>query len=234
MTEQKKPESYTGPDRRTEPTLGMIAEQAAERLASLRVPFPESVVGQLPRGGVMLSFVGHATVTDRLLTVDPLWSWEPFAVDEYGAPAIAIRDEQAVLWIRLTICDVTRIGVGITSASKPECEKELISDAIRNAAMRFGVALDLWARDGLESTPPEPEAAPAWEALGWFEESVFRDRHAAYQAAAKETSDAVRAEAKKKLPRWPMSAAQLTDAEATLIALADEEAEETKNREEAQ
>jgi hypothetical protein len=198
MTEQKKPESYTGPDRRTDAFIGEGA------LSALRVPFPESVVGQLPKAGTMLSYVGHATVTDRLLTVDPLWSWEPFAIDEYGGPAITIRDEQAVLWIRLTICDVTRIGVGITSASKPECEKELISDAIRNAAMRFGVALDLWARDGLESTPPEPEAAPAWEALGWRSEPEFTAARDLIAAAAKDMTDEQKAELREEY-RWPLS-----------------------------
>ena len=32
-----------------------------------------------------------------------------------------------------------------------ELEKQLISDAIRNAAMRFGVALDLWAKEDLHA-----------------------------------------------------------------------------------
>ena len=37
-----------------------------------------------------------------------------------------------------------RIGVGDGKSAK-----ECIGDAIRNAAMRFGVALDLWAKDDL-------------------------------------------------------------------------------------
>jgi hypothetical protein len=48
------------------------------------------------------------------------------------------------LWIRLTICGVTRIGVGDGKSLK-----ECIGDAIRNAAMRFGMALDLWAKETL-------------------------------------------------------------------------------------
>src|SRR5690606_32615245 len=42
------------------------------------------------------------------------------------------------------ICGVTRIGVGDGKSAK-----ECIGDAIRNAAMRFGVALDLWAKEAL-------------------------------------------------------------------------------------
>jgi len=50
------------------------------------------------------------------------------------------------LWIRLTVLGVTRPGVG--EGKNP---KERIGNAIRNAAMRFGVALDLWAKEELES-----------------------------------------------------------------------------------
>jgi hypothetical protein len=42
------------------------------------------------------------------------------------------------------VCGVTRIGVGDGKNAK-----ERIGDAIRNAAMRFGVALDLWAKENL-------------------------------------------------------------------------------------
>lgn len=89
----------------------------------------------------MLDYVGHAAVTDRLLTVDPEWSWEPMALGPNGLPAV---DHAGNLWIRLTICGVTRIGVGDGKSAK-----ECIGDAIRNAAMRFGVALDLWAKENL-------------------------------------------------------------------------------------
>lgn len=120
-----------------------LAMSSTDGLKKLREPFPAGSVGKLPRGGIQLDYVGHAVVTDRLLEVDPLWSWEPFAVDSYGLPAY---DERGNLWIRLTVLGVTRIGVG----DGPD-PKQRISDALRNAAMRFGVALDLWSKDELES-----------------------------------------------------------------------------------
>lgn len=198
-----------------------------QRLAALRVPFPDAVVGSLPRGGTMLSFVGHATVTDRLLSVDPLWSWEPFAISEDGRPLIHVRGTQAILWIRLTICGVSRVGVGIASAEKPECEKELISDAIRNAAMRFGVALDLWAKDGLESDM-EPPPRPPWEVLGYADESDLLDTVTLIQELSTQLPEdqrAVLSERKRELgAAWPPSAAHaelLTSALYDALAASD-------------
>jgi len=148
----------------------MTEQQAAE----LRKPFAASAIGKLPKSTcracaqsqrkrcddhqwvsncpeckgshssatVHLDFVGHAATTDRLLAVDPGWTWEPMALDDAGLPAL---DRGGNLWIRLTVCGTTRLGVGDGKSAK-----ECIGDAIRNAAMRFGVALDLWSKDELE------------------------------------------------------------------------------------
>lgn len=124
-----------------------------EQAAALREPFPESAIGYLPKGGTMLAYVGHAAASDRLLKVDPDWTWEPFALDDRGLPAL---DPEGNLWIRLTVCGVTRPGVGDGKTAK-----ERIGDAIRNAAMRFGVALDLWAKEDLSSNGDEPHEAPS-------------------------------------------------------------------------
>lgn len=106
-----------------------------------------------------LDYVGHAEVTDRLLAVDPLWTWEPLAFDTDGLPKF---DGNGGLWIRLTVAGHSRIGYGDAGAkSGPDAVKEVIGDAIRNAAMRFGVALDLWgatfkaAEDDAEATMRE-------------------------------------------------------------------------------
>lgn len=114
-----------------------------EQAEALRKAFPKGSVGKLPKGGMMLDYVGHAAVVDRLLSVDPEWTWEPLALDDAGLPAI---DQAGNLWIRLTIAGVTRIGCG-----DGKNMKERIGDALRNAAMRFGVALDLWSKEELES-----------------------------------------------------------------------------------
>jgi len=147
----------------------MTNDMSADKATALRKPFPPESVGKLPKGGVMLDYVGHAAVTDRLLAVDPYWSWEPMALDQFGSPQC---DRDGNLWIKLTICGVTRLGVGDGKSMK-----ERVGDAIRNAAMRFGVALDLWAKENLvefaqqrntiarqeavATEPPRPAPEPA-------------------------------------------------------------------------
>ena len=137
---------------------GKPVDEITERLEALRASFPASVVGKLPRGRVQLDYVGHAAVTDRLLSVDPFWCWEPVGTTPEDLPLIVAP---GVLWIRLTVCGVSRLGVGDGSKN----EKELIGDAIRNAAMRFGVALELWTRDELESAIDgrRGERGPSWQ-----------------------------------------------------------------------
>ncbi len=89
-----------------------------------------------------LDYVGHAALTARLLEVDPLWTWEPCGVDSMGLPAI---DKDGGLWIKLTVCGVTRLGYGDAQGKTGgNATKERIGDALRNAGMRFGAALELW------------------------------------------------------------------------------------------
>lgn len=144
-----------------------------DRLAKLREDFPKNAYGKLPKpykkdspkgqcnecGGyhglpaIHLDYIGHATVTDRLLTVDPEWNWEPCAMGDDGLPKfVRTQHGQAIgLWIRLTVLGITRMGYGSVEPGAFEAEKQLIGDALRNAAMRFGVALDLWSKAELES-----------------------------------------------------------------------------------
>lgn len=117
-------------------------------LAELRKPFPEHQVSVLDKGRAgKLSYVGHAAITARLLDVDPLWTWEPMGTTAEGLPLL---DADGGLWIRLTVNGMTRIGYGHAPGSKAPGDrtKELIGDALRNAAMRFGAALDLWHKGG--------------------------------------------------------------------------------------
>lgn len=129
-----------------------MTEPDVKALAKCRDPFPPSQIGKLPKGGMFLDFVGHGYLTARLLDVDPTWNWEPVALDDHGLPLL---DEFGGLWIKLTICGVTRLGYGDAGGRKgPNAIKESIGDALRNAGMRFGLALDLWCK----GDPDAPEA----------------------------------------------------------------------------
>jgi hypothetical protein len=121
-----------------------------EQQDALRAPFPKEQIQKLPTGGLQLDYVSHAWVTDRLLQVDPTWNWEPVGFDESGLPKF---DENGGLWIKLTVCGVTRYGYGEPATrDKYDQKKSAIGNAVRNAAMRYGVALDLWAKEA----PAEP------------------------------------------------------------------------------
>lgn len=145
-----------------------------DQATKLRAPFPPERVGKLPKAGREFDFVGHAWVTDRLIEVDPEWTYE--LGDRYE------RGQQTVQWITLTVCGVTRPGVGIVSSRKDDLEKELVSDALKNAAMRFGVALDCWAK--------EESHAPAEKPAEMVRDHPADNAKKAARAAAREAAKA--------------------------------------------
>lgn len=104
---------------------------------------------------IHLDYFGHAETTDRLLDVDPEWSWEPVGWSDDGMPLIGRQGGNLVMWGRLTVAGITRLGVGTCEAGKDDAHKELIGDFIRNASMRFGVALDLWRKSEKAETEVE-------------------------------------------------------------------------------
>jgi hypothetical protein len=109
------------------------------------------------KNAVHLDYVGHAALTDRLLDCDPNWSWEPMGTTHEGLPAI-----NGGLWIKLTVCGVSRFGYGAADGKTGgDAVKEMIGDALRNAAMRFGAALDLWHKGDLHVEEDEPRHDPA-------------------------------------------------------------------------
>jgi hypothetical protein len=131
-----------------------MSEPDVKALAKLREPFPANQIGKLPKGGIQLDFVGHGFITQRLLDVDPLWNWEPVALDPNGLPLL---DEFGGLWIKLTVCGVSRLGYGDAGGKRgPDATKIAIGDALRNAGMRFGLALDLWSKGDPDAPVPKP------------------------------------------------------------------------------
>jgi len=166
-----------------------MGNEKKDGLALLREPFPENAISKLPKptkrqtdevkadfkkgircelcGGwhhpqvVHLDYVGHAALTDRLLDCDPEWNWEPLSVNENGLP---VYDGIGGLWIKLTVCGVPRLGYGHADGKTGgNAIKEIIGDALRNAAMRFGAALDLWHKGDLhgdDETPPPQQTPP--------------------------------------------------------------------------
>lgn len=178
-----------------------MAKSAAnlDGLAKLRESFPPEKISKLPKptkkqteevkkdftkgarcnicGGwhhpkvVHLDYVGHAATTDRLLEADPLWNWDFMSPPKDGFPVL---DANNGLWIYLTVCGVTRKGYGnAPGKTGPDVMKEIIGDAIRNAAMRFGVALDLWSKENLHDNKPQDDAPQ--DTVEYLDEEKFQD-----------------------------------------------------------
>lgn len=166
-----------------------------EKLKLMRAPFPANQIGKLAKGSkaqmqcdakekkhcdicggfhhpklIHLDFVGHAALTDRLLDVDPFWYWEPLSFDEKGLPAF---DEGGGLWIRLFVCGHSRIGYGNAESSQYKeigsREKEVIGDALRNAAMRFGAALELWHKGDLHIKEDDEKKEYTGQVKAWVD-----------------------------------------------------------------
>lgn len=115
-----------------------------------------------------LDYMGHAAVTDRLLDADPEWNWDWIAKDDHGNP---IYDAVGGLWITLTVCGVTRKAYGAAEGKKgPDAIKEIIGDALRNGAMRFGVGLELWHKGILHMDDDEGSegVTDAVQDTGWI------------------------------------------------------------------
>ena len=139
-------------------------QQLLEVLTKYGVPDPK-IVGKLPRGGTSLDFVGHADITKILIEVDPLWRWVPIAWNE-GRPAIHIENGMATMWAELTVLGHSRLGVGSVRADKPDLDKELVSDFLRNAAMRFGICLNLWTKQEWDDPSGKPSSVVTTRATG--------------------------------------------------------------------
>ena len=191
-------------------------EPKPEGLALLREPFLPHQISKLPKptkaqtdqvrtdyrngvrctqcGGwhhpdtIHLDYVGHAALTNRLLDADPAWTWVPVATDENGLPLL---DRDGGMWIRLTVCGMTRLGYGDAGAKAgPDATKERIGDALRNAAMRFGAALDLWHKGVLHEAEAEPIQLATDEQLvkldDYAKEGLMTDGQVSWLSAARD------------------------------------------------
>ena len=143
-------------------THGDDREALRQLLAEWASP-PAEMIDVIPKGGVELKYPGHAATTRALLECDPTWWWEPMAFDADGLPLLVTDDQGRTvgLWIYLHVCGVRRPGYGSCLPGKSDAVKELIGDALRNAAMRFGVGINLWGKDHPEKDKPAPRKAKA-------------------------------------------------------------------------
>jgi hypothetical protein len=133
----------------------------ARILARLKEPLPESVirqrVGWTDRSGREheVDYVEWHVVADILDAAAPDWSHAVRNIIQIG-PFVAVTAS-------ITIAGVTREGVGTGEASDEKGIKKAEHDALKRAAVKFGVARELYRKDDGEPTAAgiSPEQAVA-------------------------------------------------------------------------
>ena len=129
--------------------------------ADLRAPFPDSLLSKVDKGFGPIDTINHAVVTDRLLKVAPDFTYaiERF-VDVEGKDGMP---HLLAVWGWMRIGEVTRWEAGEVERPSTYGDelKKATSDFIKRAAMRFGVGLDLWSKEDLQSAGVPPESGRA-------------------------------------------------------------------------
>jgi hypothetical protein len=118
----------------------------------LREPFPKELIGKLPATAKRPAqdYVGHAAVTDRLNEAAPGWTYR--VLDRFDAGG------DCWVLVRMEID-----GVGRDEYGDGRDPKVAIGNALRRGAMRWGVALDLWSKEELQSVVPGTEVHSSTE-----------------------------------------------------------------------
>lgn len=138
-----------------------------ENWEKLRRPFLPEQIEKLQKftNGPALDYIGHATITERLQECDPEWNIQfayhyPPTHELAGLPVM--DSENGYAWFNLTIFGVTKLCVGDTGGKPMHSNgvKEMMGDAIRNGAMRFGVGTYLWSRS---EEALMKKSTPFWE-----------------------------------------------------------------------
>jgi hypothetical protein len=136
-----------------------MTDDRRDRIKEFWTPDP-SIVESRTDKGVTLSYVGHVHTSATLDDIDPDWQLElvttatgmpdiqsrPYRVTRRDG-SVAAEGNMLTLWGKITVLGFTRWCVGSVDALKPDAEKELIGDVLRNGAMRVGVFAGLWSKD---------------------------------------------------------------------------------------
>lgn len=117
---------------------------------------------------ITLDYISHAVVTDRLLKVDPGFRFEPL-LDSGGIPIVVTAGlssgDTVGVWGRLSL-----LGAEVVEFCSGRDLLDAYSRCLCRAAMRRGVALDLWIRDDefkeeTTTRKPTPAVPENWAQL---------------------------------------------------------------------
>ena len=104
----------------------------------------------------MIEYVEWHTVADILDRVAPTWSHSVRSLVQVG--------DMVAVTAAITIDGVTREGVGTGMANSETGIKKAEHDALKRAAIKFGIARDLYQRESEVIEKQQPETPPTGEA----------------------------------------------------------------------
>jgi len=131
--------------------LNDYAENAQIQV-DLRKPFDSRLLSKVNKGFGAIDTINHAVVTDRLNKVCPGWTMgEPQFITVDGADGMK-HCLAVVNWMQIGTVRRYEIGESERPSTFGDEAKKAMSDWIKRAAMRFGVAIDLWAKEDLNVT----------------------------------------------------------------------------------
>lgn len=128
-----------------QPRANVLPMQFTNTLRQLRQPVEPSLVktreGWTDRNGNkhMVEYVEWHTVADTLDRVSPTWSHAVKSITQIG--------DMVAVTCAITIDGVTREGVGTGTADNETGIKKAEHDALKRAAIKFGLARDLYQRE---------------------------------------------------------------------------------------
>jgi hypothetical protein len=110
-----------------------------------------------------------------------------------AAPLSVISARGRPRFMKACASPCTRLGYGHAGEKQGgDAIKELIGDALRNAAMRFGAALDLWHKGDLHAVDTEPPDVAA-QRTQWLGEQLAAVEAASNVGELKRAVEAARA-----------------------------------------
>jgi hypothetical protein len=153
-----------------------------DKWAALREPFPAEQIEHLPRGGRQLAYVSHGHVTDRLLQVDPEYLFGP-VLDKDGVPIVVLDGlapgDNVGVWGVLTV-----LGTSVVEFCSGKDLMDAYSRCLCRAAMRRGVALDLWIGDDLKpEVRKEGGLGDAPVPKSWAQVKAWHETHGDWKLA---------------------------------------------------
>jgi hypothetical protein len=131
-----------------DPTVAYLVDWDA-----LRARFASEQISQVDQGFGPIDTINHAHVTNRLNIAAPGWTYEITRFIEVDGKDGFPHLLAVYGWMQ--VGGIRRFEVGEVEhpATYGDELKKALSDFIKRAAMRFGVGLDLWAKEDLETSP---------------------------------------------------------------------------------